>query len=46
VGKSALDVASAAMTAQDKITAAAMAAPAKIYGLKEKRRKKREKETR
>jgi hypothetical protein len=32
VGKSALDVASAAMTAQDKITAAAMAAPAKIYG--------------
>ena len=31
VGKSALDVASAAMTAQDKITAAAMAAPAKIY---------------
>ena len=31
LGKSALDVGSTAMTAQDKIKAAAMAAPAKIY---------------
>ena len=45
VGKSALDVASAAMTAQDKITAAAMAAPAKIYRFKrKKKREKKEKE--
>jgi hypothetical protein len=31
LGKSALDVGSTAMTAQDKIKAAAMAAPAEIY---------------